>query len=72
MKRKPTGFVAKCQCGKYIGALDYSRTERKDTGKIMGAWLADGCTVEPRFTGTWSQSIESCTCSNLTDTEGSP
>ena len=62
MKKKPTGFVAKCQCGKSVGALDYERTDRKDAGKIIGKWLADGCTVEPRFAGTWTEHIEPCCC----------
>ncbi len=62
MKRKPNGFVATCQCGKVIGAMDYNRTDRADSGKILGQWLADGCTIEPRFTGTWSADISSCTC----------
>lgn len=62
MKRKPNGFVAKCQCGIYVGALDYTHTERKEAGKIMGKWLNDGCTVEPRFDSTWSVSIDPCQC----------
>lgn len=62
MKSKPTGFVAKCQCGVYIGALDYDRTDRKEAGQLMGQWLADGCTVEPRFESTWSEMIKPCEC----------
>lgn len=62
MKRRPTGFVAKCQCGVSVGALDINRTERRDAGKILGQWLFDGCTVEPRFAGTWSEQISGCRC----------
>lgn len=62
MKREPTGFVAKCQCGVYVGALDYDRIDREGAGKLMGRWLADGCTVEPRFEGTWSETIKPCEC----------
>ena len=61
-KRKPNGFVALCQCGVYVAALDARRTGRSDMGKLLGEWLADGCTVEPRFDGTWSVQIESCRC----------
>lgn len=62
MKKKPTGFVATCQCGKVIGAMDFDRTERKDAGRILSRWLTDGCTIEPRFTGTWSVTVEQCSC----------
>jgi len=65
MKKKPTGFVAICQCGAIVGALDYIRTDRKDAGKILGEWIADGCTVEPRFTGQWCERITSCKCGGV-------
>jgi hypothetical protein len=61
-KQKPTGFIATCQCGMVVGAMDYSRTERRDAGKLLGQWLADGCTVEPRFQGTWSADVMPCRC----------
>lgn len=61
-KKKPTGFVAICQCGKTIGAMDYTRTDRKDAGKLLGEWLADGCKIEPRFKGTWNEKIATCEC----------
>ena len=67
-RRKPTGFIAICQCGCITGALDYDRTDRKEAGRIMGAWLASGCTVEPKFSGTWTEVIKSCTCP-LTETQ---
>lgn len=62
MKRKPTGFVAVCQCGVAVGALDATRTDNKDMGRIMGKWLSDGCTVSPRFEGTWLAEIKPCQC----------
>ncbi len=62
MKRKPTGFVATCQCERTVGALDFTRSTQADTGKILGRWLQDGCTVTPRFTGSWEVKVEACTC----------
>ena len=62
VKRQPTGFVATCQCGVIVGAMDYTRTDRKDAGQILGKWLHDGCTVEPRFAGTWEVTVEACRC----------
>lgn len=59
---KPTGFVAKCRCGEYVGAMDFDRTERQETGQILGRWLFEGCTVEPRFTGSWSVNVTACKC----------
>jgi hypothetical protein len=61
-KKKPTGFVAICQCGKIVGAMDFTRTPIKDAGKILGQWIGEGCIVEPRFTSSWSANIESCSC----------
>lgn len=67
MKRRPTGFVAKCQCGKNVGAMDLERMDRKDASAMLGRWLSDGCTVEPRFAGSWSATIEACDCSTAPD-----
>lgn len=61
-RRKPTGFVAVCQCGEITGALDAERTDRADMGRILGRWLMDGCTVEPRFESKWSALIRGCCC----------
>ena len=61
-KRKPIGFVAICQCGEKIGAMDYTRTDRQDAGRLLGQWLADGCTIEPRFDSGWIEHITSCRC----------
>jgi hypothetical protein len=60
--RKPTGFVAICQCGETIGAMDYNRTDRKEAGKILGDWLAHGCSVIPRFGSSWQATLTSCKC----------
>lgn len=64
-KRKPKGFVAICQCGVTVGAMDLTRTEKADAGRILGQWLEGGCTVEPRFNGTWSAQIQRCQCSSM-------
>lgn len=61
-KYKPTGFIAICQCKQIVGALDYKRTENKDAGIILGRWIADGCIIEPKFTGDWSCVVKSCIC----------
>ena len=61
VKRRPTGYVAICRCGRTVGALDAVRMRRSDVGRMLGDWLADGSTVEPRF-GEWKQMIESCMC----------
>lgn len=62
MNRKPSGFIAKCQCGAITGAMDAERTDRKDMGSILGEWLMRGCTVEPQFAGTWSVEVTACKC----------
>jgi len=64
-RRKPTGFVAICQCGKTIGAMDYERTDHKEAGKILGQWLTNGCKIEPRFGGRWTEHISVCECPEL-------
>lgn len=61
-KKSPTGFIAICQCGEITGAMDYTRTERREAGKIIGEWLAGGCTVQPKFDGTWSVTVRCCKC----------
>ncbi len=62
MKRKPNGYIAQCQCSEIIGAIDLNRTERKDSGKILGKWIADGCTLIPKFESTWQVTVTSCKC----------
>lgn len=63
-KRRPSGFVATCQCGVVVGAMDFNRTERRDAGKILGQWLFDGCSVDPRFEGCWRADVAQCKCNN--------
>jgi len=63
-RKKPTGFVAVCQCNVAVGALDFKRTETKDAGKILGKWLEHGCTIHPQFGGGWAAYIENCKCDN--------
>ena len=62
MKRKPRGFVAICQCGLTVGAMDYERTDRKEAGKILGAWISDGCRIIPQFDSSWSVEVKACIC----------
>ena len=63
-KKNPIGFIAICQCGNVVGAMDYHRTERKEAGKILGEWLASGCTVEPKFEDIWQITIGNCICND--------
>jgi len=56
------GFTATCRCGQIIGALDYVRTDKKESGKLLGEWLHSGCTVTPQFTSMWSATIGTCKC----------
>lgn len=72
MKKKPTGLIARCQCGKITGAMDYERTDRQEAGKILGVWLVEGNTIEPRFAGTWSETVERCTCDALPNDRHQP
>jgi hypothetical protein len=62
-RKTPTAFVATCQCGHEVGALDVERTGSGDTARLLGMWLMQGCTVAPRFTANWSARIEMCECS---------
>lgn len=39
---RPTGYVARCKCGVFTGAIDAKRTDRNDMAKIIGQWLFDG------------------------------
>jgi hypothetical protein len=68
--RKPTGFVAVCQCGVAIGALDLERSERGDVSRLLGKWLMDGCVVHPQFTNTWAARLEPCKCDQQPNTNG--
>lgn len=61
-KLKPNGYIAICQCGKTVGAIDLKRTDRQDSGKILGQWIADGCELKPQFAGTWEATVSSCIC----------
>jgi len=42
--------------------MDYTRMDRKDAGKVLGKWLANGCKVEPRFDSQWTEHISVCEC----------
>lgn len=60
--RKPSGIVARCQCGVIVGAADYDRTDRQELGRIAGQWLADGCTIEPKLSYSWECVVSPCRC----------
>lgn len=34
-KKRPTGFVATCQCGVVVGAMDSKRTDQREAGKLL-------------------------------------
>lgn len=61
-RRKPTGFVATCQCGMAIGAMDRQRTPAHEASQILGRWLAEGFTITPQFEPNWKVSLASCCC----------
>lgn len=60
-KARPSGFVAKCRCGVYVASVDILRTPADDARTMLGRWLWDGLTVEPRF-GSWVEKIGACQC----------
>ncbi len=68
-KRKPTRYVATCRCGEIVGAIELTRTPRKEGSVILGQWVANGCTLTPRFNETWSVSVVACKCSQPTEDE---
>ena len=64
-KKTPTSFVATCQCGVVVGAMDYRRMDSKLAGQILGKWLHDGCTVEPHFSDILLARVERCRCKQV-------
>lgn len=69
-KQKPTGFIARCPwCGVITGAMDYTRTDRKEAGTMLGKWLMTGHVVEPRFHGNWSVELKACQCNETANAE---
>lgn len=70
-KQKPTGFIARCPwCGVITGAMDYTRTDRKEAGTMLGQWLMTGHVVEPRFNGSWSAEVLACQCEEPSNAVG--
>lgn len=69
MKKKPIGFVARCPCGEIVSATHYDETDRREAGRILGQWLSEGRTVEPRFEGSWSAVLGTCCCGEVSDLE---
>ncbi|MAY41715.1 MAG: hypothetical protein CMI05_05275 [Oceanospirillaceae bacterium] len=62
MKKKPVGYIAICQCGRVVGAMDLKNTDRIDAGKILGQWVSEGCTLEPKFDYSWTATVSACGC----------
>lgn len=62
MRKRPTGWVARCQCGELIGALDRDRSEQPEISRCISGWLAAGCAIEPRFGSNWSVDLVKCGC----------
>jgi len=62
VRRPPTGYVAKCRCGRLVGAVDAVRTPREEAGKILGVWLYEGKTIIPKFGDSWEADLSSCNC----------
>lgn len=63
-RKKPKGYVATCQHGIVVGAIDLARSDNKDAGRLLGSWVSKGCTLEPRFTGEWSVVVKPCEVCN--------
>lgn len=58
----PTGWVAICQCGSIVGAMSKVRTPPEDRGPLLGLWLFNGYTIQPRFGSNWSVDLSPCSC----------
>lgn len=61
IKFKPSGYIAICQCGITVGAIDLNLADRVESGKALGRWIADGSELKPRF-GDWQASVSQCVC----------
>jgi hypothetical protein len=65
----PEAWVATCQCGQTIGAVDRLRSPASEVSAALTGWLHRGCTIEPRW-GSFSASISPCTCEPATKGDG--
>lgn len=57
----PDGWVAICQCGQTIGAVDRLRSATPEVSATLTEWLQRGCVIEPRW-GSFTANISPCTC----------
>ena len=57
----PEAWIAICQCGQTIGAVDRLRSPVYEVSATLSRWLHRGCTIEPRW-GSFRASIKPCTC----------
>lgn len=62
VRKRPTGFLAKCQCGAIISAVDYIRIDKGEFGILCGMWLHSGYAVLPMFGDSWKVELEQCKC----------
>ena len=68
--KQPTGFVAVCRCGVAMAAMDINGCDREEAATVIGGWMMEGMTVEPRF-GRWQQLLgPACKCAPPADTKG--
>lgn len=61
-KKKPIGFIAICQCENIVGAMDLTRTDKKEAEELLNDWLKNGCMIKPKFEHNWNATISSCEC----------
>jgi len=58
----PFGFIAKCKCGKSIGAMQIINEDQGESSRILIEWLRSGYTIEPQLDKNWSVMVELCEC----------
>ena len=57
----PEAWIAICQCGQTIGAVDRLRSATPEVSDALTSWLHRGCVIEPRW-GSFRAIISPCTC----------
>lgn len=60
--KRPTGYIATCQCGSIVGALDLQRCDEETVAHMLGKWVAQGRALSPMFEPHWTAAITGCTC----------
>ena len=64
-EQKPTGFLAQCECGACLGAVDFTLTEPETSLRILSSWLEKGARIIPQFGDGWPVYINPCLCGTL-------